>query len=165
MSEVCENPYPCRRGAVLEAPCWVAILSSSRSSCLVGGTAACVVAARLADADPNISILIIEGGPDNSDRPSLEYPAFLLAQIMPDSKVTNFYKGNQSVHLDGRELIVPAGGVLGGGSSINFMQYSRGQRSDFDGWNIPGWSTDELLPYLKKVSQSFPRAGAEIDLL
>lgn len=42
--------------------------------------------------------------------------------------------------------------VLGGGSSTNLMMYTRGQRDDYDSWNTSGWSTDELLPYLKKVS-------------
>jgi choline dehydrogenase-like flavoprotein len=48
---------------------------------------------------------------------------------------------------------VPAGGVLGGGSSINLMMYSRAQRSDWDAWQTPGWSADEMIPYLKKVSE------------
>lgn len=29
--------------------------------------------------------------------------------------------------------------------------YSRPQKSDLDAWNIPGWSYDELLPYMKKL--------------
>jgi choline dehydrogenase len=28
--------------------------------------------------------------------------------------------------------------------------YIRGQREDFDGWNIPGWRYDDLLPYFRK---------------
>jgi alcohol oxidase len=46
---------------------------------------------------------------------------------------------------------VPCGGTLGGGSSINFMMYTRAQRSDFDSWNTPGWSAQEMWPYLKKL--------------
>ena len=30
------------------------------------------------------------------------------------------------------------------------MVYTRGQRSDFDSWNTPGWTANDLLPYLKK---------------
>ena len=70
---------------------------------------------------------------------------------MPESKNTVFHNANRSPHLADREVIVPSGGVLGGGSSINFMMYSRPQRSDLDDWETPGWSMEEMLPYFKKV--------------
>lgn len=41
--------------------------------------------------------------------------------------VFKFYKSKASKHLNGREAIVPMGGILGGGSSINFMMYTRAQ--------------------------------------
>lgn len=98
-----------------------------------------------------MSILVIEGGPNNFDVPTIMYPALFMSNLLPTGKATIFYKGNPETQLDNRELIVPSGGTLGGGSSINLMMYSRAQRSDFDSWNMDGWSTDELLPYLKKV--------------
>ncbi len=48
-------------------------------------------------------------------------------------------------------MVVPSGGVLGGGSSINLLTYSRAQKSDLDAWGAPGWTADELVPYMKKV--------------
>lgn len=33
------------------------------------------------------------------------------------------------------------------------MMYARAQRSDFDDWNTPGWSAEDMIPYLKKVFQ------------
>ncbi|KAI1845515.1 hypothetical protein JX266_008373 [Neoarthrinium moseri] len=116
-----------------------------------GGTAACIIAGRLAEADPNLSILIIEGGENNHNVPSVVNPAFFLQHLLPTSKTALFYKGNKSQQLGDREPIVPSGGMLGGGSSINFMMYTRGQRSDFDSWNTSGWSADEVLPYMKKL--------------
>lgn len=142
-----------------------------------GGTAACVVAGRLAEADPGLSILVIEGGPDNYNVPNVVNPLLYYEHLAPTSKSTLFYKTNASKHLAGREAIVPAGGTLGGGSSINFMmygflsslnffvgmegvsglltsgsRYTRAQRDDFDSWNTPGWTADEVLPFMKKVS-------------
>lgn len=38
--------------------------------------------------------------------------------------------------------------VLGGGSSINTLIYSRPQRSEIDAWQKPGWSADEVLTYM-----------------
>lgn len=83
---------------------------------------------------------------------NIEHPAFFLDHQLPTSKTTLFYKGNKSAKLADREVYVPSGGCLGGGSSINFMMYTRAQRSDFDSWKTPGWSADELLPYMRKVS-------------
>lgn len=92
------------------------------SNKIKGGTAACIVAGRLAEADPNLSILVIEGGQDNRGNPSIENPVFFLDHLQPTSKTAIFYKAaNKSEKCAGRELIVPSGGVLGGGSSINFM--------------------------------------------
>ncbi|KAI3325464.1 GMC oxidoreductase [Xylariaceae sp. AK1471] len=116
-----------------------------------GGTAGCIVAGRLAEADPNLSILVIEGGQDNYENLAVVTPAMFLSQLAPNSKTALFYEAVKSDQLAGREVIVPSGGVLGGGSSINFMMYTRGQRDDYDSWKTPGWTTDELYPFLKKL--------------
>ncbi|KFY79231.1 hypothetical protein V499_01735 [Pseudogymnoascus sp. VKM F-103] len=116
-----------------------------------GGTASCIIAARLAEADPNLSILVIEGGANNYNVASVIYPALFLQNLAPNSTTAIFYKGNKAKQLADREPIVPSGGILGGGSSINFMMYTRAQRSDFDSWKTAGWSADELLPFMKKL--------------
>jgi len=36
-------------------------------------------------------------------------------------------------------------------TSINKRSYTRAQRSDYDAWDTPGWSANELWPFLKKV--------------
>ncbi|KAK8045460.1 hypothetical protein PG993_005484 [Apiospora rasikravindrae] len=114
-----------------------------------GGTAGCVVAARLADADPELSILVIEGGSDNQ-MPTIEYPACFLSHLAPDSKTNNFYLTKKAPGVADRMLLVATGGVLGGGSSTNMMTYSRPQRSDWDSWDTPGWSAENIVPYLTK---------------
>ena len=118
---------------------------------ILGGTSGCIVAARLAEADPGLSILVIEGGTNNYNVPTVNVPVFYLQHLVPGSKTAIFYKGNKAKQLADREPIVPSGGILGGGSSINFMMYTRPQRSDLNSWKTPGWSADDLLPYLKKV--------------
>ncbi|KAH6629384.1 alcohol oxidase-like protein [Boeremia exigua] len=116
-----------------------------------GGTAGCIIAGRLAEAHPNLSILVIEGGANNKDVASIVYPVFYLQNLLPTQKTALFYKGNKSKQLADREPIVPCGGTLGGGSSINFMMYTRAQREDFDSWNTEGWSADEMLEQMKKL--------------
>jgi len=51
-----------------------------------GGTAACVAAGRLAKANPDLKILLIEGGPNNYQNPTITNPAFYLSHLVPDSK-------------------------------------------------------------------------------
>ncbi|KUI62787.1 Alcohol oxidase [Cytospora mali] len=116
-----------------------------------GGTAACVVAGRLAEADPGLSILVIEGGQDNYNVPNVVNPLLFYQHLLPNSKTALRYKAKSSEHLAGRESIVPSGGTLGGGSSINFMMYTRAQRDDFNSWNTPGWTADDILPFMKKL--------------
>ena len=45
------------------------------------------------------------------------------------------------------------GGMLGGGSSINFMMYTRAQGVDFDSWKTEGWDQKSVVPMLKKVGR------------
>lgn len=118
---------------------------------MIGGTAACVVASRLTEADPSLIILVVEGGQDNKHNPTVYHPMLFVAALDPASTTTLFYKAKAESQLANRELIVPSGGVLGGGSSINMMMYSRAQRHDWDSWEVPEWSTDEMIPFLKKV--------------
>ncbi|GAB1316454.1 hypothetical protein MFIFM68171_06664 [Madurella fahalii] len=116
-----------------------------------GGTAACILAGRLAAAEPDLSVLVIEGGTNNFGVASVVHPALFTENLAPGSKTAIFYQGNKASQLADRAPVVPSGGILGGGSSINFMVYTRAQRSDFDSWKTPGWSTDELLPFLKRL--------------
>lgn len=118
---------------------------------MAGGTAGCIVAARLSEADPNLSVLVVEGGENNDNVSSIIHPVLFLGALMPTSNTTLFYNGQEEPQLANRQLTVPAGGVLGGGSSINLMMYSRAQRHDWNSWNTPGWSADEMVPYLRKV--------------
>ncbi|OAK97182.1 alcohol oxidase [Phaeosphaeriaceae sp. SRC1lsM3a] len=116
-----------------------------------GGTAGCIIAARIAEASPNLSVLVIEGGANNKDVPHIVNPVFYLQNLQPTAKTALFYKGNKAPQLADREPIVPCGGTLGGGSSINFMMYTRAQRSDFDSWKTEGWTADEMWPHLKRL--------------
>ena len=122
---------------------------------ILGGTAACVAAGRLALADPSLSILLIEGGRNNLNDPSVTTPAVYLSHLAPNSQTAIFYKSQASKELLGREAIVPMGGILGGGSSINFMMYTRAQAVDYDSWNTEGWDFESVLPSFKRVKDLF----------
>jgi len=57
---------------------------------------------------------------------------------------------------------VPMGGLLGGGSSINFMMYTRAQGADFDSWATPGWTAKDMLPICNKL-ETYHVKGDTID--
>jgi choline dehydrogenase-like flavoprotein len=56
-----------------------------------------------------------------------------------------------SKYLNGRQALVGNGGILGGGSSVNYMMYSRAQAIDFDNWNTPGWAAKDMYPILNNM--------------
>lgn len=118
-----------------------------------GGTTGLIVASRLSDKFPDLSILVVERGQNNYNDPAVKNPLFFIENILELGEVNPRmirYQGQPEAQLDGRASVVPAGSVLGGGSSINMLTYTRPQREDLDGWKMPGWGADEVLPYLKK---------------
>ena len=119
-----------------------------------GGSAGCVLAARLSE-DPAVQVCLLEaGGADTSVL--IHCPAGLA--LMAQTKVANW--GFQTVPqpgLNGRRGFQPRGKVLGGSSSINAMCYVRGQRSDYDHWAAegnPGWGWREVFPYFRKAEHN-----------
>ncbi|UNI17106.1 Alcohol oxidase [Purpureocillium takamizusanense] len=116
-----------------------------------GGTAACIAAGRLAKADPNLSILLVECGRNNYNDPTVVNPAIYLSHLAPGSQTAHFYQANKEKALNDRAPVVPSGGILGGGSSINFMMYTRAQGVDFDSWNTEGWDAQSLIPLARKL--------------
>jgi choline dehydrogenase-like flavoprotein len=55
-----------------------------------------------------------------------------------------------------QQQLLPAGKILGGTSSINYLIYNRGHRSDYEAWNedSPGWTFEDVLPYFVKAEKS-----------
>jgi len=94
---------------------------------------------------------LVEGGKNNYNDPTVTNPAMYLVHLAPGSQTALFYEANAEEALNGRKAIVPCGGLLGGGSSINFMMYTRAQGVDFDDWETKGWTADDLLPLMKRV--------------
>jgi len=119
-----------------------------------GGTAGAVLAARLSE-DAKSEILLIEAGGDESRNPAVEVPIF--ADQVRGSEADWSYRTVPQRHackghVDGVS-IWPAGKGLGGSSNLNYMQYLRGSRHDYDDWaahGAHGWAYKDVLPYFIK---------------
>ncbi|CAG1017362.1 choline dehydrogenase [Burkholderiaceae bacterium] len=125
-----------------------------------GGSAGCVLAARLSE-DPAVSVALIEAGPP--DKSVLIHCPAGLALIAKNGQANWAFATVPQPGLNGRRGYQPRGKVLGGSSSVNAMIYIRGQREDYDDWAAlgnPGWSHDELLPYFKKSEHNERGADA-----
>ena len=92
------------------------------------GSAGCVLAARLSE-DPDVEVLLLEaGGQDTATE--LRIPA--MFPLVFKSGLDWDLFGEREPGLGGRRLYLPRGRVIGGSGSINAMIYLRGHRADFD---------------------------------
>ncbi|KAL1726098.1 alcohol oxidase-like protein [Schizophyllum commune] len=114
------------------------------------GTAACVAAGRLAAADPSLRILLLEAGPHTIGLEAHVEPYRFVTHLAPQSATVTPCVSSPAPAVANRSIVVPVGHCVGGGSSVNFMMYTRAAASDYDDWGAPGWTIKELLPLLKK---------------
>ena len=125
-----------------------------------GGSAGCVLAARLTE-NPDIKVALLEAG--STDRSAMIHcPAGMAVMAQTGQSNWKFDTVPQA-GLSGRRGYQPCGKVLGGSSSVNAMIYIRGHRSDYDHWAAqgnPGWSYDEVLPYFKRAEHNERGANA-----
>ncbi|MFI0418139.1 GMC family oxidoreductase [Spongiactinospora sp. 9N601] len=123
-------------------------MSTEYDYVIVGaGSAGCVLANRLS-AEQGVTVALIEaGGPD--DKAEIRIPAG-FKKLFKTPYDWNFSTVPQA-EMDGRRLYWPRGRVLGGSSSMNAQMWVRGHRADYDGWGVPGWSYDDVLPYFQRA--------------
>ncbi len=115
------------------------------------GSSGSVVARRLAE-NANVSVLLLEAGDDD------EVPSVMDADKWPlnlgSERDWNF-QSQPNPHLNGRSVSLNMGKVLGGGSSINVMNWSRGHQSDWDFFaseaGDPAWSYAAVLRIYRRI--------------
>ena len=126
-----------------------------------GGAAGCALAARLSEV-PEAKVLLVEAGPRDSN-PFIHMPVGFFK--MTSGPLTWGYETTPLAHANNRVTVYPQGRVLGGGSSINAMIYTRGCPEDYDGWakthGCEGWSWNDLKPYFVKLEGNTRLGGPD----
>lgn len=124
-----------------------------------GGTAGCVLANRLT-ADPRVSVLMLEAGPEDRS-PWIHLPIGYGKTMFHPVYNWGFHT-DPDPGMDARRIYWPRGRCLGGSSSINGLIYVRGQPEDYDAWAAAGnrgWGWNQVLPYFVR-SESNSRGAS-----
>ncbi|MCJ1445106.1 MAG: hypothetical protein MMC23_005611 [Stictis urceolatum] len=119
-----------------------------------GGTSGSVVAARLAE-DPNVSVLVLEAGRHSKDMENV-HMAGGWAQNFDSPDDWNLIT-EPTAGINNRQIKASRGRFLGGSSGVNGTLCIRGTKQDFDDWNMPGWSGEEVWRLMSK-SETFHHA-------
>ena len=130
-----------------------------------GGSAGCVLAARLAE-DPSVRLCLVEAG-GNGRNLFIRMPAG-NGFIFGNPQLDWGFESLPQAALNGRRIYFPRGKALGGSSIMNGMIYMRGVAQDYDRWRdcgLRGWGFADLLPYFRRsqgaVNRSEPWHGVD----
>jgi len=115
------------------------------------GSSGSVVARRLAE-NPDVSVLLLEAG-GSDDLPEIMDP--LRWPALRRGEQDWSFNAQPNPRLNGRAIPLSMGRVLGGGSAINVMIWSRGHKSDWDFFAAEsgdeGWNYQSVLQIYRRI--------------
>ncbi|KAJ7272149.1 GMC oxidoreductase-domain-containing protein, partial [Mycena rebaudengoi] len=119
-----------------------------------GGPAGrCVVAGRLAYADPTLKVMLIEGGSDRCPF-TLHRPGIYVRNMQNDGindKATFYTDTVASSHLRWRRSIVPCANILGKEHIFEDSSQLQMRTQHLDDFKTEGWTAKDLLPLMKRL--------------
>jgi choline dehydrogenase len=116
-----------------------------------GGSAGCIVAAKLSE-DASTRVLLLEGGPPAEDHPeTLAADGYKLA-FVNDEVMTERFSVPQTYSAKQR-IFAGTGAVMGGSGSVNGMVYTRGSREDYAEWPS-GWKWDDIREEFEAIERT-----------
>lgn len=115
------------------------------------GSSGSVVARRLAE-NPNVKVLLIEAG-GSDEVPSVINPSQWFTNLGTERDWG--FSAEPNPHINDRRMSLSMGKVLGGGSSINVMVWSRGHKNDWDYFASEAgddrWNYDNVLKIYRRI--------------
>ncbi|WP_421526734.1 GMC family oxidoreductase [Pseudomonas brenneri] len=114
-----------------------------------GGSAGAVLARRLSESNGR-QVVLLEAGHSYT---SSNYPEIIAkSDIVGTNGNPEFEWGykTQPGYID-HPIGAVRGKVLGGSSGVNGAVAIRAREADFQRWNLPGWSFEQMLPWFKKL--------------
>ncbi|HQQ63739.1 MAG TPA: GMC family oxidoreductase [Pseudomonadales bacterium] len=113
-----------------------------------GGSAGCIVAARLIAANAGTVVLIERGDRSEANPETLSADGFKYA--FANDKVMLDRLSVPQAECKDRTLYAGTGSVIGGSGAVNGMVYTRGDKLDFDQWPT-GWKWQDIEPAFQAV--------------
>lgn len=113
------------------------------------GSAGAILAARLSE-QPDVNILVLEGGPDYTN------PAAMPADLLNSKNIAGAAHdwGYKAIPVEGRIMPYQRGKVVGGTSAINAAAAQWARPADFDAWAAlgnPDWRFADVAPYFQRL--------------
>ncbi len=124
-----------------------------------GGSAGCVMAARLSE-HPDARVLLIEAGGKDTN-PYIHMPVGFAK--MTSGPLTWGYATAPQKHAYDRQIPYAQARLIGGGSSINAEIFTRGTPHDYDRWaneeGAEGWAFRDIQPYFLRSEGNTVHSG------
>ncbi len=112
-----------------------------------GGTAGCLLAARLSE-NPDVTVELLEWGPPDQDEPRARsirrWAEMLEGEYDLDYRSVPQERGNSAI----RQARLR---ILGGCSTANTMIAWRPLAADLRDWDVAGWAPEDVLPYWDRL--------------
>ncbi|KAH7236935.1 uncharacterized protein BKA55DRAFT_666687 [Fusarium redolens] len=137
-------------------------LRSEYDYIIVGAGASGLTVANRLSEDPAVTVLVIEAGDFDKNEDIVTIPGLAGGAVGTKYDWNLTYPATDS--LNGRNVSIPLGKVVGGSTKLNRMVYDRGSKADYDRWAELGnsdWQWNTLLPYFKK-NEKFTGPTADI---
>jgi choline dehydrogenase len=102
---------------------------------------------------------MVEAGPGPADpRVMAQISDGLRLPIGEASSVVRRYETSLTTDPE-RTTVIMRGAVVGGSGAVNGGYFCRGLAADFDGWELPGWAWEDVLPHFVAIENDLDFDG------